>query len=101
MQQQEIQFPSPEFTKTQIESMLDSQNWPIVNRWLARGDGIAVYENHNIGSDGAGHRQFPSFGSSAAQLETETPPKRLPDIGGHINWAYQLIGTYRGALLGS
>ena len=36
-----------------------------------------------------------SFGSPAAQLETDHPPQTLPDIGGAINWRYQLIGTYR------
>ena len=66
-----------------------------VQRWLDRGDGCAVYENHDLGHPGVGHKQFVSFGSTAAQLETDTPPQRLPDIGNAINWRYQLVGTVR------
>jgi len=66
-----------------------------VGRWLARGDGAAVYENHDLGSRDVGAPQIVSFGSPAAQLETAEPPATLPDIGGAINWRYQLVGTYR------
>lgn len=71
----------------------------ILNRWLDRGDGIAIYENQDLGHPELGHVQFLSYGSPAAQLETEEPPVRLPDIGGAINWRYQLVGVYRGAML--
>lgn len=73
----------------------DPETLETVNRWLARGDGIAVYENQDMGHPELGHRQFLSYGSSDAQLETNEPPIRLPDIGGAINWRYQLIGVYR------
>lgn len=70
-----------------------------VNRWLRRGDGIAVYENQLLGSPELGTRKYVSYGSSEAQLEVDIPPTRLPDIGGTINWRYCLVGTHRGAQL--
>lgn len=84
------------FTKDEIEHHLELEYRETVNLWLERGDGIAVYENVEIGHPQAGHMKFVSYGSTAAQLETEEPPVRLPDIGGDINWRYHLIGTYRG-----
>ncbi len=66
-----------------------------VGRWLARGDGAAFYENHDLGHRDLGMCQIVSYGSPAAQLETDDPPERLPDIGGRINWRYVLVGTYR------
>jgi hypothetical protein len=66
-----------------------------VQRWLDRADGAAVYENHDIGHPDAGMPRIVSYGSPAAQLETASPPERLPDIGGAINWRYVLVGTYR------
>ena len=86
-----------QLTKGELD--LDPRDYPVVNRWLQRGDGIAVYENHDLGHPELGHRQFVSFGSPAAQLETDTPPEGLPDIGGRINWRYRLVGVYRGELL--
>lgn len=83
----------------------------VFNSWLRRGDGIAVYENKLIEAPAKHKRgepddqrinadmQFVSYGSPAAQIETEEPPARLPDIGGRLNWRYQLIGTYKGAEL--
>lgn len=67
-----------------------------MNVWLLRGDGIAVYENQDLGHPEIGDKQFASYGSPAAQLEVETPPERMPDIGGRINWRYTLFGTYKG-----
>lgn len=75
---------------------LDVPQQATINRWLERGDGVAVYRNVALDSALAGHRQFVSYGSSAAQLETDSPPTQLPDIGGAVNWRYQLAGTYRG-----
>lgn len=80
----------------------EDQYRPIVdqmNKWLRRGDGIAVYENHDFGHPDLGDRRFVSFGSVQAQLETEDPPTVLPDSPKQINWRYQLIGTYKGAAL--
>jgi hypothetical protein len=71
----------------------------VINRWLERGDGVGIYQNQELGSDQAGHRQYVSFGSPAAQLIEDPPPQRLPDIGGSINWRYQLEGIYRGEAL--
>ena len=71
------------------------EQYPIIQKWLDRGDGCAVYENAELGHSELGHRQFVSFGSPAAQLETDTPPQTLPDIGNKINWRYQLIGVLR------
>jgi hypothetical protein len=66
----------------------------LADRWLARGDSAAVYENRDLGHPDVGACQIVSYGSPAAQLETELPPERLPDIGGRINWRYTLVGTY-------
>lgn len=74
---------------------LDEEFWPTVQKWLDRGDGIAVYENHDLGHPQQGHRKFVSYGSKATQLEVEYPPERLPDIGSEINWRYVLIGTLK------
>ena len=67
-----------------------------INVWLRRGDGAAIYRNQAMDHSQFGRRKICSFGSPAAQLETEEPPQRLPDIGQDINWAYQLEATYRG-----
>jgi hypothetical protein len=67
-----------------------------MNVWLKRGDGIAIYQNHDLGHPMLGHRQIVSYGSEHAQLEVDEPPYRLPDIGNQINWRYVLVGTYRG-----
>jgi hypothetical protein len=82
-------------TETELFELLDPQHHDTVRRWLERGDGVAVYQNVALDSANAGHRQFVSFGSEAAQLEVEEPPTRLPDIGGAINWRYQLEATVR------
>jgi len=83
-------------TFKEITADLEDQNSIVtLRRWLDRGDGIALYENHDLGSPLIGHKQWASYGSPDAQLETDTPPLRLRDIGGKINWAYQLIGTCR------
>jgi hypothetical protein len=71
----------------------------LVKGWLERGDGVAVYENHDFGSPGLGDHQIVSYGSPAAQLVTDFPPERLPDIGNQINWRFTLVGTYRGGKL--
>lgn len=88
-----------EYTQDEIRKAVDPTHWATVNKWLARGDGIAVYENQNLGSRNQGHMQFVSYGSPAAQIELSEPPQRMPDIGGRINWAYQLVGTYKGEAL--
>lgn len=68
----------------------------VINRWIERGDHVAVYENQDLGHHGLGNKQIVSFGSERAQLEVsqEDLPHRLPDIGGSINWRYQLVSVY-------
>lgn len=70
-----------------------------VNVWLGRGDGLAVYQNQDMSHPALGEIQLVSYGSPAAQLETDDPPTRLPDIGRAINWRYQLVAVYRGPVL--
>lgn len=87
-------------TREQLKQLLDPEmresNFEIISRWLDRGDHCAVYTNVALDSAGAGHRQFTSFGSKAAQIEPQhcdkdgMPPTRMPDIGSRINWKYQL-----------
>ena len=93
-------------TEAELFKILDEAKIPadkqaLVLGWLGRGDGVAVYRNVAMDSGDFGHRKYMSFGSKQAQLEPEhcdgdgNPPKRLPDIGPQINWAYQLEGTVR------
>lgn len=67
-----------------------------INVWLARGDKLAVYENHDFGSRDMGQRKFVSYGSPQTLLEVPEAPPILPDTGTQINWRYALIGTYDG-----
>jgi hypothetical protein len=67
----------------------------LFRRWFDRGDGVAVYENQDLGHPDVGQKQFASFGSAMAQLEVEIPPERLPDIGDAINWRFILVGWHR------
>lgn len=68
-----------------------------VNVWLARGDGVAVYENKDLAHPQLGHRQYLSYGSNEAQIEKDVPPQQMPDLAGQApNWRYRLLGTYRG-----
>jgi hypothetical protein len=64
----------------------------VIGRWLARGDGAAIYTNHDLGSHNVGEPRIVSYGSPAAQLEVAEPPKQLPDgiPSGAINWRFQL-----------
>lgn len=68
---------------------------PTLQRWLDRGDGIALYDNQAMDSGNLGHKKWVSYGSKAAQLEVDEPPQTMPNIGSSINWSYQLIGTHR------
>lgn len=92
-------MPVIEYTREQFDRLLaereyDQASVNIIHGWFDRGDGAAVYENHDLGHPDLGHHQIVSYGSAAAQLETDDPPDRLPDIG-RINWRYLLIGKYR------
>ena len=83
-------------TVVELSSYVHSSLHAAVNRWLERGDGAAVYINAAGDSPNYGHVKTVSYGSSSAQLEGNKPPTRLPDIGAQINWAYTLVGVYRG-----
>ena len=64
-----------------------------IDRWLARGDGVAVYENHDLGHADHGSCMIVSFGSPAAQIEAPVPPHVLPDTPREVNWRYCLVAT--------
>lgn len=95
-----------QLTADELLHMVEEETWPdpdglhtvtdTFNRWLERGDGVAVYVNRDMESPNLGHRQFVSYGSGEAQLETSDPPEQLPDIGTAINWRYRLWATYQG-----
>ena len=87
-------------TREQLDALLAEQELSesavaIVHGWLARGDGAAVYRNEALDSGTHGHCVTVSFGSPAAQIELDEPPQRMPDIGDHIGWKYQLLATHR------
>lgn len=77
----------------------------VINAWLRRGDGVAVYENNDLGHPEVGMKVLLSYGSLASQLNVATPPEQCPDITGHpqlfIAWRYRLVGVYRGEPLES
>jgi hypothetical protein len=84
-----------ELRKEELVGILPDGSLAAIERWLARGDGVACYQNMAMDSSQHGHRKFVSFGSKEAMLETDTPPDRLPDTETMIHWAYQLVSTYR------
>lgn len=63
-----------------------------ISRWAADGKGAAIYRNEDMGHPELGRLNVVSYGTPTAQLETASPPQRLPDIGGQINWRYCLLG---------
>ena len=91
-----MSMKTPEMSVERLKELLDVGLRPIVNRWLRRGDGVAVYGCVALDSSQYGTKQFMSFGSKESQWEGGEPPTRMPDIGRQINWSYQLLGTYRG-----
>ena len=64
-----------QITREALFTMLNPVHHKLVQRWLDRGDGCAVYVNAELGHPGQGDRQFLSFGSDAAQIESDTPPQ--------------------------
>lgn len=90
-----------------------SQGWydsikDLAKRAHARGDGVAIYVNNDLGHPDLGQWQVVSYGGGEAQLESrgvapslpigrkrflhgdDMLPTTLPDIGGRINWRYTL-----------
>jgi hypothetical protein len=55
----------------------------LIRRWTDRGDGVAVYENHDLGHPELGQCQLTSFGSRTAQLETDTVHVTNDSANGH------------------
>lgn len=102
---------TPEWTEDQLRVYVDDkydedqaqhdEAWALIQRWLARGDGAAVYENHDLGHPDLGEPRIVSWGSPQAVFENVTEPgqlpDRLPDWPGQINWRYTLIATCRRA----
>lgn len=84
-----------DYTATEMSEMVGAESIEKVNVWLARGDGIAVYENQDLNAPDSGERKFFSFGSGEAVF-LGVLPDRLPDFPGEINWRFILVGTYRG-----
>jgi len=67
-----------------------------ISVWLTRGDQVLVYENRDLGSLDIGTHIYLSYGSTAAQLDTELfpePPTTMPSLGALIGWRYQLVGV--------
>lgn len=60
----------------------------------ARGDGIAIYVNQDLGHPDLGEWQVCSYGGNESQIVLPAtdvyPPVQMPDIGGRINWRYCL-----------
>lgn len=54
----------------------------LVNRWLKRGDGAAVYQNQDLGHPELGRRQIMSYGSKTAMIESDTVHVRNDSAGG-------------------
>lgn len=62
-----------------------AQNLTVINKWLTRGDGAAVYVNSDLGHGDLGRVQVVSYGSPAAQLEPRCKHCQgtLTDAGEH------------------
>lgn len=82
----------------EVSPLMDEEEHAVslFNRWLDRGDGIAVYENKSLDSSNGGHKICMSYGSRTAQIETESAPEQMPDTGQFSTpWAYRLVATYK------
>lgn len=91
------QFTEEEF-HAYVERQYGKQSADVIRQadaWIRRGDGAAIYENHDLGHPDQGLCRITSFGSPSAQIEADEPPELLPDIGNQINWRYVLVGTFR------
>lgn len=61
-----------------------------LGRWIARGDGVAVYRKEN------GHRQVVSYGGRHAQIHKPLPPHTMPKGIHKDHEQYELEGCYPG-----
>jgi hypothetical protein len=74
----------------------------MVDGWLKRGDGAAIYRNSDLGHRDVGLPRIVSYGSPTAQLEVTDPPTTLPDgiPAGAINYRFQLEAVCGGPYSG-
>lgn len=69
----------------------------LVDKAARRGDYVLVYRNEDLGHPDLGHCQTLTYGSEVSFIEGDTfglPPTTMPDVGGAINFRYQLVGLY-------
>jgi len=62
---------------------------PIFERWLARGDAIAVFRNHDLGHPQVGHTLFVPL-DSEERGQVEVGRTRAPDGNHGLGWRYLL-----------
>lgn len=106
---QSREYGEKEFDADEVGAWHD-QVVGLLTRAIGRGDGVAVYVNEDLGHPNIGQWQIMSYGGPDAQLETredwgegdlrrnndyfvhgqDVLRRTLPDIGGRINWRYQL-----------
>lgn len=66
----------------------------LLDKALARGDALLVYENHDLGHPEVGSPKIVSYGSNESYIteaQFPAPPPILPDTPRDINWRYALI----------
>jgi hypothetical protein len=61
----------------------------VIQRWVERGDGVAVYRCRELGRTSAPFRTTVSYGSAQSQIPTEArvPPTALP-VNVPLQWSY-------------
>lgn len=80
----------------EARQFLDEDVEPFLDRVLARGDSVLLFENHDLGHPELGHPRLASYGSKDALIPAETfpePPKFHPDLPTEILWRYCLVGV--------
>src|SRR6056300_1562022 len=84
---------------TAIDELIKADYDPVyIDNWARRiaerGDGIALYENHDLGHPEVGDLIALSYGSSEAMVESMELPESCPvDLGAHgkMAWRYVLV----------
>jgi hypothetical protein len=56
-----------QFSVAEIQTMLGPEEFELVESWLARGDSVAVYRNHDRSHHDLGRLQFKSFVGEAPE----------------------------------
>ena len=94
---------APVWTEEQLRTWVEHQgqddpSWlaqvsELTERWLARGDGVAVFENHDLGHRDLGQGRLCSYGSAQAQLEPFcarcSQPLERVDVNGLLEFVHQ------------